>query len=464
MRELRPHDLVRLTPDAAKRIAASAPPWVGQSLSATPWATVRRAHADRDTIAIGIRGFARHERYAATACSEDLLEAVTPEALAQRTPMRQHAAFVALATIERTAAACGLRMGPIGAAAYEIATRTQALHESSDLDVIVRASPSNPALRTFASALRDLSVRVDVEVAFGNRYGVSLDELLAGNDVLVKTPSGPRRMRIATVADVAVQALLDEAELTPKPALVDRRGSGAHADLTLELLLRSARSLHETFGAIAAASRDTVIGIALRERLGAIGRSGEQWMMNATAGINTHRGAIWTLGLLVAGQSATASYDPRRIAEAGASIARLPDRARSALSSNGERARDVYGVRGTIGEAESAFPHVIDVALPALHRARTRGEDENTARVNALLAIMTTLDDTCLLHRGGLEALTAAQNGARAVLEAGGVAISKGQRAFAALEATLLERNASPGGAADLLAAALFLDTIAEQP
>jgi len=90
--------------------------------------------------------------------------------------------------------------------------------------------------------------------------------------------------------------------------------------------------------------------------------------------------------------------------------------------------------------------------------ARAQGADETCARLDALMAIMASLDDTCLLHRGGLPALEAAQSGARAVLAAGGSGKPAGWRALLRLDAELLARNASPGGCADLLAACLFLD------
>jgi triphosphoribosyl-dephospho-CoA synthase len=90
--------------------------------------------------------------------------------------------------------------------------------------------------------------------------------------------------------------------------------------------------------------------------------------------------------------------------------------------------------------------------------ARANGAGETCARLDALMAIMASLDDTCLLHRGGMPALEAAQAGAGAVLEAGGSSSAAGWRALLRLDAELLARYASPGGCADLLAACLFLE------
>ena len=104
--------------------------------------------------------------------------------------------------------------------------------------------------------------------------------------------------------------------------------------------------------------------------------------------------------------------------------------------------------------------HVLEVGLPALRASRARGASENAARLDALLAIIATLDDTCLLHRGGHVALEAAQSGAREALQCGGASGPEGHAALLRLDQKLTELNASPGGAADLLAATLFLDTL----
>jgi triphosphoribosyl-dephospho-CoA synthase len=265
--------------------------------------------------------------------------------------------------------------------------------------------------------------------------------------------------RAAELAERAVRALVLEALLTPKPALVDRRGPGAHRDLDLRKLLASARALRGSFREIARAAAGSRADLYLRERLGALGRRAEEVMLGATGGSNAHRGAIWVLGLLVAaralhGDDAT----PGEVAAAAAGLARLPDRHASALPSNGARVCREFGVAGARGEASAGFPHVIGLGLPALEAARRRGAPEDCARLDALLAIMSSLDDTCLLHRGGWRALRAAQSGASRVLALGGSATAAGMRALIELDAELVRRNASPGGCADLLAACLFLD------
>jgi triphosphoribosyl-dephospho-CoA synthase len=266
----------------------------------------------------------------------------------------------------------------------------------------------------------------------------------------------------SVIAQCAVDALIAEATLTPKPALVDRRGSGAHRDLDLDTMLRSANALAPTFLAIARAASGARPSQNLREQLARIGREGEAAMMRATDNSNAHRGAIWIVGLLCAGAAMHAPNDTDGMCASAASIARFDDRYAPATSnaSHGAKAGARYSVAGARGEARDGFPHARRIGLPALDDARARGIGENDARLDALVAIIASLDDTCLLHRGGLAALRAAQRGARRILGAGGASTREGRAALAQLERELLSLNASPGGAADLLAATLFLDSL----
>lgn len=264
------------------------------------------------------------------------------------------------------------------------------------------------------------------------------------------------------LARAATQCLIDEARLSPKPGLVDSRGNGAHHDLTLSLMETSAHSLAPTFQNLAQQSWQRPADIALRQTIGRLGREGEQMMMAATGGVNTHRGAIWALGLLVSAVAMLGgSGSAQAITATAAQLAALPDDAAPKVFSKGLRATHRYRVPGAREEAQQAFPHVIKLALPQLRHSRCLGASEAQARIDALMAIMTSLSDTCVLSRAGMDGLQAMQNGARAVLQAGGTVCAAGQQALARLDAQMLRLNASPGGAADLLAATLFLDRIA---
>ena len=185
-------------------------------------------------------------------------------------------------------------------------------------------------------------------------------------------------------------------------------------------------------------------------------------MLDATGGVNTHRGAIWALGLLVTGAAREpADLAPEGVAaragrSRGCPIAMRPrspaTRASRRASTTTSAAREV--------RRKPAFRTSWTSALPELVRSRIRGDSETAARLNALLAVMASLDDTCVLARGGPGALAEMQDGARRVLEQGGAAALAGRRQLKALDRRLVELHVSPGGAADLLAAALFLDRL----
>ncbi|WP_249583274.1 triphosphoribosyl-dephospho-CoA synthase [Pseudomonas viridiflava] len=262
------------------------------------------------------------------------------------------------------------------------------------------------------------------------------------------------------LADLAVDALMDEANLSPKPALVDRRGNGAHTDLHLGLMHASALSLWPTFKLMAeAAAQFKIVGQPLREELGRLGREGEAAMLHTTGGVNTHRGAIWALGLLVTAAALDVNdCTSAAICQRAARLALIEDRHVVASNSHGSIVAQRYGAMGAREQAQQGFPAVMNVALPQLQRSRAAGSGEQNARLDALLAIMTTLADTCVLYRAGPEGLQAMQRGAQRVLDAGGSASLAGRRELHELDQQLLALNASPGGAADLLAACLFID------
>ena len=269
----------------------------------------------------------------------------------------------------------------------------------------------------------------------------------------------PKTLSLAErLADLAVDALIDEADLSPKPALVDRRGNGAHTDLHLGLMHASALSLWPAFKEMTEAAIEFgEIGLPLREAVGRIGREGEQAMLATTGGVNTHRGAIWALGLLV---TAAALEPAGSINLRAARLALLDDRYAPRPLSHGAQVAQRYGARGAREEAQLGFPSVVQRALPQLKHSRAAGHGEQNARLDALLAIMTRLADTCVLYRAGEEGLQTMQLGAQAVLDAGGSASLAGRRRLHELDEQLIALNASPGGAADLLAACLFIDRI----
>jgi triphosphoribosyl-dephospho-CoA synthase len=153
------------------------------------------------------------------------------------------------------------------------------------------------------------------------------------------------------------------------------------------------------------------------------------------------------------------SWTPQSICARAAELACFHDPYVSTGERNGAIVCERYGVGGARGEAQGGFPSVL-VGLRRLHVDRHFGECEQIARLNALLEIMSQLNDTCILHRGGEYGLTRTQEGAKRVLRQGGVGCVSGIKALQAFDNLLESLNLSPGGSADLLAAALMLDRI----
>ncbi|GAB3838870.1 hypothetical protein GCM10027610_043600 [Dactylosporangium cerinum] len=168
-------------------------------------------------------------------------------------------------------------------------------------------------------------------------------------DTVTAAPPTPARL-----GRLAARALREEARHTPKPGLVDRRGGGAHRDMTLPMLLASADALAAPIAACAAAALSMPPGRDLRAVIGGIGRDGEQRMLAATGGVNTHRGALWALGLLAAGLAATGTV--AGAARFAAALAALDDPAAGPSGSHGTGVRLRYGAPGAMGEARRGFP------------------------------------------------------------------------------------------------------------
>jgi triphosphoribosyl-dephospho-CoA synthase len=258
---------------------------------------------------------------------------------------------------------------------------------------------------------------------------------------------------------LAALCLKLEVETFPKPGLVSHIDDGSHSDMDAELLCRSADTLAPFFRDLAVAG---VAGAGM-DRLRAIGIAAERAMLTTTGGVNTHRGAIFGLGLLCAAagyRKACGIRKPlgRLVVERWASaILSGP----ALLRSHGALAARRYGAGGAKFEAAGGFPSVYDIAIPALHAGRKRApHDEEAARIQACMALIAVVVDTNLLHRGGSEGLSFAQAGASAFLASGGVGCLGWRARAVEIHRAFVARNLSPGGAADLLAMALFVDRL----
>jgi triphosphoribosyl-dephospho-CoA synthase len=260
------------------------------------------------------------------------------------------------------------------------------------------------------------------------------------------------------LARTAVDALLGQLALVPKPGLPDPR------DLTARVTRRDHSALRWSAGALlpgltamaATARRTGEPSARLRADLGAIGRSTEHTVALAGGG---HRGALWTLGLLVAAVALQLGAAPTETTALAKRIAAHPDRRAPRRPSHGSTVSARFGAAGARGEARAGFPHV-GRALTTLTTSRAQGAMEPQARLDALLTVMCTLQDTELLYTAGPMGLRHVQAGARGVLDAGGTATEPGEAALRALDTDLTERTLAPRGSGALLAGALFLDAL----
>ena len=271
-------------------------------------------------------------------------------------------------------------------------------------------------------------------------------------------------------ARLAVQALLYEVAATPKPGLVDRENSGSHKDMDFFTFQASAAALYPYFAQCVQIGRTTEDPREAFRRLRLPGKLAEGKMLHATAGVNTHKGAIFSMGILCGALGRLERQrwgDPKAVlAECAAMTKGLvsldyvnltPEAAKTA----GQRLYLQYGITGVRGQAEGGFPAVRNVGLPKLEAALAAGKSINEAGCAALLAMLASTVDTNMIHRGGYELAKETSRKLKALLEKEPFPSCE---TLEALDAEFIEKNLSPGGTADLLALVYLLHFLKEEP
>ncbi len=271
----------------------------------------------------------------------------------------------------------------------------------------------------------------------------------------------------ADIGRAATLALYDELALAPKPGLVSFVDNGSHDDMDAHSFMRSLFALRRYFVRVAELGAARAPFAALEQ----CGLAAEARMLAATGGINTHRGAIFMLGLLCAAAAAAAAAVAQPAGHAvtavtiRAELLRLWGDALQARCARMPRlpggiAARMHGLRSASQEAALGFPIVFSVALPAWTRARHAGLARTRLRLQVFFEIMAVLDDANLAHRGGIAGLQHARRQARQYLAAGGAAQPGGLDLARAVHGDFVARRLSPGGCADTLSAACFLDRL----
>ncbi len=343
-----------------------------------------------------------------------------------------------------------------------------------------------------AASLKEITVRIEDTVAGGRVF--DMDVLTVDGQKLDREALGlPRRTCLLCQADaavcgrsrahslealyqktsslleegiceeisrLAVQSLLCEVYATPKPGLVDQNNNGSHPDMDLSLFLRSSAALWPYFRRCARTGLAGGDPAEVFAQLRQAGLEAEQVMLRATGGINTHKGAIFALGILC---GAAAMLLPSQWEDPAAISAQAAVLCHGLTGSDygsmecpvteGEKLFAQYGITGARGQAEAGFPAALQVGLPVLEYGLSKNLSFNDSLCAALLHIMTAACDTNLIKRGGIAAHSQIQSALQSLLQTDPL---PGPGIIAQLDNAFIHRNLSPGGSADLLSATCF--------
>ena len=271
----------------------------------------------------------------------------------------------------------------------------------------------------------------------------------------------------AALSTRAVLSLYKEVSLYPKPGLVSPVDSGSHKDMDYQMFLASINSLRPYFAKIAAAGASGAPFAILQT----LGIEAETQMMRATRGVNTHRGAIFNLGLLCAAagllHNRCERVTPQALATViadhwGADILATGQSKAYGEYSHGQQVASKYGVHGARHEAVAGFPAARDYGLPAYQAALADTGCRDAAAIQSLFAMMACLDDTNILWRAGADGLCYVKTVAQAFLDSGGVYVDGWRARAIGIHHEFVQKNLSPGGAADLLGVTLFMNSICD--
>ena len=273
---------------------------------------------------------------------------------------------------------------------------------------------------------------------------------------------------IGHLASMALQAELDT---TPKPGLVDRNDNGAHRDMDHALMQRSIQALHPYF--VRLAQLGFTDKQPFHDEIVNIGIEAEREMFKATGGVNTHKGALFSIGLAavaLAGESfcritqaercGTMAYNDvnskqiQSLSNSIASLARLfPD----TNGTHGSKAKANNILKGALDNAREGYTQLFKAWLPFYIDRIAEGD--NYALHKTLLRIMCDLDDTNIVYRTSMETMQEVKAEARQMLDTSRNIVNF-EAALQAMNTDYIHRNISPGGSADMLSLVVFLSCI----
>lgn len=273
---------------------------------------------------------------------------------------------------------------------------------------------------------------------------------------------------IGHLASMALQAELDT---TPKPGLVDRNDNGAHRDMDHALMQRCIQALHPYF--VRLAQLGFTDKQPCHDEIVNIGIEAEREMFKATGGVNTHKGALFSIGLAavaLAGEAfsritqaercGTMAYNDvnskqiQSLSNSIASLARLfPD----TNGTHGSKAKANNILKGALDNAREGYTQLFKAWLPFYIDRIAEGD--NYALHKTLLRIMCDLDDTNIVYRTSMETMKEVKTEARQMLDTSRNIVNF-EAALQAMNTDYIHRNISPGGSADMLSLVVFLSCI----
>lgn len=322
----------------------------------------------------------------------------------------------------------------------------------TSVDVVRQAHQPDPEL-VKGSALRQARRPIDfVEIPRLEQKGkplsaTSLRRALDKGNLKEAMEYIPKSTVPYLVADLAERALRLELDTTPKPGLVDRQDNGAHKDMDYALMSKSISALRPYLTRLALESAKDIDPVKIKE----IGIEAEKAMLKATGGVNTHKGALFCIGLSVAAASnlasATGSVQAYSFKEL---VSRAASEIPSARGTHGAEAKRSFKAVGALENARAAYPELFTDWLP--YYLSLEGDPFRCHKT--LLHIMTTLDDTNILHRRGAEGLAHAEAEAARLLE------DFSESGLSSLNKDFIRENISPGGSADMLSLTIFIESI----
>lgn len=330
----------------------------------------------------------------------------------------------------------------------------------------VGTEPDDPLTRRYNELMKSMLPDVR-EVARLQQSGVAVSASRVRKAIVENHLAQAARLVPPTtvpyiVAHLATRALKAELNTTPKPGLVDSHDSGAHRDMDHALMMRSIRAMHPYFVRLATLGYDST-QLPAHNDIVSIGLEAEKAMFKSTGGVNTYKGALFSMGLALTaatyiigrGKVATTTHGKEYVPGdlLSATIIQLANGFPDTSGTHGSRAKQLAqsgcSLKSALDNAREGYPQLFEEWLP-FYETRIKGDD-SYVKHKTLLRIMCDLDDTNIVYRTDYDTMLNVKTLARHLLE------DFSEAGIDDLNRDFVSRNISPGGSADMLALVVFL-------